>query len=75
MGIQERYTQMEALCQHLQELKKYPDERDELSNGDISDLENLQGLMQDVEVMTNDKRIKSMAGKIDTLAKEVWELV
>ncbi len=75
MAILERYAQMQAFFDELEDLEKYETERDELTSSDISALEDTEGLMEDIAARTTNKRIESLANKNVAMTQKILALV
>lgn len=69
--MEEHYKNMEALEHDLKDVVKYIDEREELSDGELSDLENMEGMMQDIIFLADPDNFIPLATKIDSLAQQV----
>lgn len=66
MTIQERFTQMQALQDEMKDLLKHQGDLDELTDGDKSTLEDMEGLME---------TIGSTASQISLMSQAVSVLV
>lgn len=73
--MEEHYQNMEELEADLKDLVKYIDEREELTEGDMADLENMEGMMQNIIFLADPEKFLPLADMIDSLAQNVSILV
>lgn len=73
MTIQERFTQMQALQDEMKDLLKHQGDLDELTNGDKSTLEDMEGLMETIG--TTASQISLMSQAVSVLVSDDYSKV
>lgn len=69
--MEEHYQNMEALERDLLDKVKYVDEREEMTDGDLSVLENLEGMTEDIIFLADPDKFTALARRINSLAQKV----